>query len=791
MNRVSKALISLMLCILFEFFVANMPLAQSADFSRLRKKQLAPIAEIVQDAIHTDKIPGAVILIGSHNRIIYRRAFGYREIEPKKLPMTADTIFDLASLTKVVATTTAIMQLAEAGKLSVEDEVAKYWPEFKTNGKEHITIRQLLTHYSGLRPDLGSDWSGYDVALRMIAAEKPVFPPGTHFVYSDINFEILGELVRRISGQTLDVYCAEHIFKPLGMKDTGFRPSPALIRRIAPTEYLHGKMLIGEVHDPTAYDMGGVAGHAGLFSTASDLSIFAQMLLNGGSIKGVRILSPATVERMTTPQSPPHMVPLRGFGWDIGSPFASNRDELLPAGSYSHTGFTGTGIWIDPVSRTYIIILTNQVHPYGKGNARPLRSQIISLIAEKLGSISEEQVLANRPSLTEYYRQMKGFQAREESNGKLQTGIDVLVAENFAPLSGLRIGLITNHSGIDSSGQSTLELLHNAPGVKLAAIFSPEHGLTGKEDDMVSSSMEPTTGLPLYSLYSYIRRPTETMLDGLDALIFDIQDIGVRFYTYITTMGYAMEAAAKRGIPFYVLDRPNPINDSVVQGPVMDGDFKSFTGYFPLPVRYGMTVGELAEMFNAENNIGAELHVIRMHNYKRTYWYDETGLQWVNPSPSLHSLTEAILYSGVGLVEGANVSVGRGTDIPFELLGAPWINARELAVYLNSRRIRGVQFIPVNFTPDYSPFRSQLCHGVRIILLDRNALDSPALGIEIAGALYRLYPNSFQIDKILDLMGSHRLLEAIKDGQDPNSIALQWQVQIEQFRKLRSKYLLY
>ncbi|MGE5443288.1 MAG: exo-beta-N-acetylmuramidase NamZ domain-containing protein [Ignavibacteriales bacterium] len=768
-----------------------MPLAQSADFSRLRKKQLAPIAEIVQDAIHTDKIPGAVILIGSHNRIIYRRAFGYREIEPKKLPMTADTIFDLASLTKVVATTTAIMQLAEAGKLSVEDEVAKYWPEFKTNGKEHITIRQLLTHYSGLRPDLGSDWSGYDVALRMIAAEKPVFPPGTHFVYSDINFEILGELVRRISGQTLDVYCAEHIFKPLGMKDTGFRPSPALIRRIAPTEYLHGKMLIGEVHDPTAYDMGGVAGHAGLFSTASDLSIFAQMLLNGGSIKGVRILSPATVERMTTPQSPPHMVPLRGFGWDIGSPFASNRDELLPAGSYSHTGFTGTGIWIDPVSRTYIIILTNQVHPYGKGNARPLRSQIISLIAEKLGSILEEQVLANRPSLTEYYRQMKGFQAREESNGKLQTGIDVLVAENFAPLSGLRIGLITNHSGIDSSGQSTLELLHNAPGVKLAAIFSPEHGLTGKEDDMVSSSMEPTTGLPLYSLYSYIRRPTETMLDGLDALIFDIQDIGVRFYTYITTMGYAMEAAAKRGIPFYVLDRPNPINDSVVQGPVMDGDFKSFTGYFPLPVRYGMTVGELAEMFNAENNIGAELHVIRMHNYKRTYWYDETGLQWVNPSPSLHSLTEAILYSGVGLVEGANVSVGRGTDIPFELLGAPWINARELAVYLNSRRIRGVQFIPVNFTPDYSPFRSQLCHGVRIILLDRNALDSPALGIEIAGALYRLYPNSFQIDKILDLMGSHRLLEAIKDGRDPNSIALQWQVQIEQFRKLRSKYLLY
>ncbi len=793
MNRVSQILLSLMLCILFEFFVTNVPFTRSEDLQGLSKKQMAPISEIVQDAIRTDKIPGAVILIGNHNRVVYRRAFGYRELEPEKLPMTVDTIFDLASLTKVVATTTAIMRLAEAGKLSVEDEVVKYWPEFGANGKERITIRQLLTHYSGLRPDLnlGSEWSGYDTALSMIAAEKPVLPPGTRFIYSDINFEILGEIVRRISGQPLDVYCAEHIFKPLGMKDTGFKPSPSLIRRIAPTQYIHGKMLKGVVHDPTAYNMGGVAGHAGLFSTASDLSIFAQMLLNGGVIKGVRVLSSATVEKMTTPQSPPHMLPLRGFGWDIGSPFASNRDELLPAGSYSHTGFTGTGIWIDPVSRTYVIILTNQVHPYGKGDAGPLRDQIISLIAENLGSISEGDVLATRPSLTEYYDQMKDSLAQKSINGKLQTGIDVLAAENFAPLSGLRIGLITNHSGIDSAGRSTLELLHRAPGVKLTAIFSPEHGLTGDKESTISSSTEPITGLPVYSLYSYTKRPTEKMLDGLDALVFDIQDVGVRFYTYITTMGYAMEAAAKRGIPFYVLDRPNPIKGSIVQGPVMDWDFKSFTGYFPLPIRYGMTVGELAVMFNAENNIGAKLHVIRMLDYKRNYWYDETGLQWMNPSPNLHSLTEAILYSGVGLVEGANVSVGRGTDTPFELLGAPWINARELAVYLNGRKIRGVEFIPVDFTPSDSLFRNQLCHGVRIILLDRNALDSPALGIEIASALYRLYPNDFQIDKILDLIGSHQVFNAIKDGRDPNSIALQWQAQLEQFRNLRSKYLLY
>jgi uncharacterized protein YbbC (DUF1343 family)/CubicO group peptidase (beta-lactamase class C family) len=793
MNRVPRTLLSLMLCILFELLNANIPFAQSKEFPSLSNKQLAPVPEIVQDAIRMDKIPGAVIIIGNRNKIVYRRAFGYREINPKKLPMTVDTIFDLASLTKVVATTIAIMQLAETGKLSLEDEVAKYWPEFKANGKEHITIRQLLTHYSGLRPDLnpGSDWSGYDTALRMIAAEKPVFPPGTHFVYSDINFEILGELVQRISGQPLDVYCAEHIFKPLGMKDTVFRPSPSLIRRVAPTQFIHEKMLKGEVHDPTAYSMGGVAGHAGLFSTASDLSIFAQMLLNGGIIKGVRILSPITVEKMTTPQSPPDRIPLRGFGWDIGSPFASNREELLPIGSYSHTGFTGTGIWIDPVSNTYVIILTNQVHPDGKGNARPLREHIISLITRELGPISAEQVLASRPSLKEYHEQMKNSQVPGASNGKLQTGIDVLVVENFAALSGLRIGLITNHSGIDSAGRSTIELLQKAPRVKLAAIFSPEHGLNGEQDDIVSSSTEPTTGLPVYSLYSYTKRPTEKMLDGLDALVFDIQDVGVRFYTYITTMGYAMEAAAKRGIPFYVLDRPNPINGSVVQGPVTDRNFKSFTSYFPLPIRYGMTVGELAEMFNAENNIGAKLHVVKMRNYKRTCWYDETGLRWVNPSPNLRSLTQAILYPGVGFVEGANVSVGRGTDTPFELLGAPWINGRELAVYLNSRKIHGVQFMPIDFTPVDSLFKNQLCHGVRIILLDRNVLDSSALGIEIASALYRLYPCNFQIDKILDLIGSRQVLKAIKDGQDPNSIVLQWQVQLEQFRKLRSKYLFY
>jgi uncharacterized protein YbbC (DUF1343 family) len=306
----------------------------------------------------------------------------------------------------------------------------------------------------------------------------------------------------------------------------------------------------------------------------------------------------------------------------------------------------------------------------------------------------------------------------------------------------------------------------------------------------VSLISDPGTNLPVYNLYGKVNRPTEKMLEGLDALIFDIQDIGVRFSTYITTMGYAMEAAAMKGIDFYVLDRPNPITASVVQGPIINVAKKDFTNYFPLPIRHGMTVGELAKMFNTENKLNVKLQVIKMCGYERTDWYDETGLRWVNPSPNLRTLNETILYPGVAMVEGSNVSVGRGTDTPFELLGAPWINAKDLASYLNSRKIQGIRFMPVDFTPTNSRFKNEVCQGVQIVLVDRRALDPTTMGIEIASALYKLYPDEFQIDRTRDLIGENNL-QAIKDGQDPQSIVMQWQGQLEQFLKLRSKYLLY
>jgi uncharacterized protein YbbC (DUF1343 family)/CubicO group peptidase (beta-lactamase class C family) len=770
----------------------------AAPSPALSEQRLAGIASVVEQAIREGKCPGAVILIGHQGKVVYRRAFGERSLVPERRPMTLNTIFDMASLTKVIATTTAVMQLVEHGKILLSAPVADYWPEFKENGKELITVRELMTHYSGLRPDLDlkPDWSGYATALEAIVAEKPILPPGTRFIYSDISFETLGELVRRVSGEPLDVYCREHIFKPLGMKDTSFKPPASLRERIAPTQYQHGEsgtMLWGEVHDPTAYNMGGVAGHAGLFSTADDLGIFAEMLLAGGTYNGVSILSPLTVEKMTTPQTPPNKMVLRGLGWDIESPFASNRGELYDVGSFGHTGFTGTSLWIDPVTKTYVIILTNRVHPDGKGDVVPLRTQVATLVAGALGPASAEQVLASRRSLTGYFELLKGYRLQGLRNGKVKTGIDVLVGENFAPLEGKRVGLITNHTGLTSDGRRSIDVLYRAPGVRLVALFSPEHGLAGSvaEGAPVDSTRDAATGLPVYSLFGEVERPTDAMLEGIDALVFDIQDVGARFYTYITTLGYTLEAASKKGMEFYVLDRPNPIDGVDVQGPLLDLDLRSFIGYFPMPVRHGMTVGELAEMYNHENHLDAKLHVVKMRDWQRTDWFDETGQAWIPPSPNLRNLTEEILYPGVCLVEGANVSLGRGTDSPFEMVGAPWINGKELAAYLNGREVQGVRFLPMDFRPLTSNFAGELCHGVQIVLLDRQALEPTEMGVELVAALWKLFPKEFNLDGSRRLIGSYKALESIRAGRDPQRIWYDWQDALEKFKKLRAQYLLY
>ena len=760
--------------------------------------RLNVVDAIVEQAIEQKQIPGAVVLIGHDGHVVYRKAFGNRALEPRRELMTVDTIFDLASLTKVIVTTTAIMQLEEKGKVRISDTVVKYLPEFAQNGKDDITVRQLLTHYGGLPPDLDllTPWQGKETAYKMAFAEKPETPPGAGFVYSDVGFIVLGAVAEKVSGQSLDRYAETHIFAPLKMTHTRYLPPKTWRAKIAPTQFdEHDHMLRGEVHDPTAMRMGGVAGHAGVFSTADDLSKFAQALLDGGG----GILSSLSVEKMTTPEQPPTATAVRGFGWDIDSPFSTNRGALLPVGSYGHTGFTGTSLWIDPTTRTYILILANAVHPRGQGNAIALRAKIATAVAGALPLSVEEKERLRWESITGYNEAQSAARKMAVRNGNVKTGIDVLEAHTFDALQNgagkRKIGLVTNQTGVDAEGRRTIDVLANAPGVSLEAIFSPEHGVTGTLDTTnVGDSKDAATGVPVYSVYGATdaaRRPSLEVLKGLDAIVFDIQDAGVRFYTYETTLGYFLEAAAKAGIEMIVLDRPNPITGSLVQGPVADAGHESFTNYFPMPVRHGMTIGELAQMFNTERGIGAKLKVIPMDGWMRGDWYDSTGLTWINPSPNLRSLRGAALYPGVALIEGTNVSVGRGTDTPFEWIGAPWIKARELAEYLNARAVSGVRFVPVSFTPSASTYSGEVCQGVSIVLLDRNTLDAPELGVELAAALNKLYPKDFKMERMRELLVNQDAYDALAAGQDPRRVAEGWRAAIGKFTEVRGKYLLY
>jgi uncharacterized protein YbbC (DUF1343 family)/CubicO group peptidase (beta-lactamase class C family) len=768
------------------------PAAKATAASRL-----SVIDPIIKQAIEAGQIPGAVVLIGHNGRIVYRKAYGYRALEPRRERMTLDTIFDIASLTKVVGTTTSVMQLVQDGKVRPNDAVMRYLPAFAQNGKQDITVRQLLTHFSGLEPDLDlkAPWEGKATAYAMVFAEKPEVPPGSQFIYSDINFITLGALVEQVSGLTLENYTETHIFGPLKMVHTRYLPPATWRPRIAPTQYDENNvMLRGVVHDPTARRMGGVAGHAGLFSTADDLSKFAQALLNGS-----KILSPLAVEKMSTPQQPPNATSLRGFGWDIDSPFSTNRGDLLPVGSYGHTGFTGTSLWIDPVTKTYIILLTNSVHPNGRGNAVSLRTKLATAVAAALPLTAAEKEKLRWQSLTGYNEMLSAGRKLAVRNGSVKTGIDVLEDHNFefmgVSLANKKIGVLTNQTGVDSDGRRTIDVLAKAPGVTLQAIFSPEHGVTGQLDTTkVGNSADAATGVPVYSVYGgtdAARRPSIDILKQLDAVVIDIQDAGVPFYTYETTTGYFLEAAAKAGIEIIVLDRPNPITGSFVQGPVAEPGHENFTSYWRVAIRHGMTLGELAQMFNAERGINAKLKVVPAEGWLRGDWYDSTGLTWINPSPNLRSVTEAALYPGVALVEGTNVSVGRGTDTPFELLGAPWIKAREFAAYLNAREIAGVRFVPVSFTPSSGTYSGQRCEGVNILLTGRNVLDSPELGIELASALHKLYPDQWKIETMIDILANQTVLDAIAQGVDPRRIAQDWQDHLQEFLKLRDKYLIY
>jgi uncharacterized protein YbbC (DUF1343 family) len=728
--------------------------------------RFAAVDAAILAAIDAGKMPGCVLVVGRHDEVLLRKAYGSKALVPLRAPMTLDTVFDLASLTKPLATSTSIMILAERGKIDLHAPASRYVPELAR--LPAFTVEQLLTHTSGLPAATPiSDYAlatldDHSATMKKLGESlegKLKAQPGERFLYSDVGFIVLEEIVRRRAGRSLATFAKEEVFMPLGMVDTGYLPGPELRERAAPTEQRDGHFMQGDVHDPRAWAMGGVAGHAGVFSTADDLALYARAMLGKGMLDGKRIVSEKTFDDWTARRDTSSGG--RALGWDKDSRFATHRSTLLSPRAFGHGGFTGTVMWIDPGKDLYVVFLSNRVHPDGKGAVNPLVAELATLAIDA---------------------------------SETKTGIDVLRAESFERLRGAHIGLVTNASARAKDGTSTLDLLRAASPstLTLSAIFSPEHGIQAAAEGKIADGTYH--GVPVYSLYGDRASPSGTTLDGIDTLVFDLQDAGARFYTYASTMKLAMKVASERGLRFVVLDRPNPIGGAEVAGPVLERARDlggSFVNHHALPVRHGMTMGELARMFADDGQLDLRLDVVRMQGWMRREYFDHTGLTWTSPSPNLRSVEEVVLYPAVGLLESTNLSVGRGTDTPFEVLGAPYVDGEALARNVKARGIPGLAVEEVTFTPKASPHQGKACHGLRLRVTDRARFEPVRAAITIALALQELHATDWDVEHVDRMLQSKAALDAIKAGKSADAVVATWSAGLATFVKKRERFLLY
>jgi uncharacterized protein YbbC (DUF1343 family) len=745
---------------------AGAPAAVVVEGDAAVDTRFAAVDAAILAAIDAGKMPGCVLVVGRHDEVLLRKAYGSKALVPLRAPMTLDTVFDLASLTKPLATSTSIMILAERGKIDIHAPASRYVPELAR--LPAFTVEQLLTHTSGLPAATPiSDYAlstldDHSATMRKLGESlegKLKAQPGERFLYSDVGFIVLEEIVRRRAGRSLATFAKEEVFMPLGMVDTGYLPGPELRERAAPTEQRDGHFMQGDVHDPRAWAMGGVAGHAGLFSTADDLALFARAMLGHGALDGKRIVGEKTFDDWTARRDTSSGG--RALGWDKDSRFATHRSTLLSPRAFGHGGFTGTVMWIDPGKDLYVVFLSNRVHPDGKGAVNPLVAEVATLAIDA---------------------------------SETKTGIDVLRAESFERLKGAHIGLVTNASARAKDGTSTLDLLRAASPstLTLSAIFSPEHGIQAVAEGKIADGTYH--GVPVYSLYGDRASPTATTLDGIDTLVFDLQDAGARFYTYASTMKLAMKVASERGLRFVVLDRPNPIGGVEVAGPVLEGardSGGSFVNHHALPVRHGMTMGELARMFADDGKLDLRLDVVRMQGWMRREYFDHTGLTWTSPSPNLRSVEAVVLYPAVGLLESTNLSVGRGTETPFEVLGAPYVDGEALARNVKARGIPGLAVEEVTFTPKASPHLGKACHGLRLRVTDRSRFEPVRAAVTIALALSELHAADWDVDHVDRMLQSKAALDAIKAGKSADDVVATWSAGLAAFKTKRERFLLY
>ena len=766
--------------------------AQPADWT--------PVDTAVRAQLDAAGLPGAVLVVGDAHHVWLRRAWGLRAHSPVREPMTADTVFDLASLTKVLCTTTAVLQLAERGRLGLDDPVARHWPAFGRHGKAAITVRQLLSHSGGLPAGLPTG----PAPLEALLALAPTAAPGSTRTYSDAGFIALGELVQRVSRLPLDEYCRLRVFQPLGLPGLRYRPPPGEQARTAPTEPGGDRRQRGRVQDPLARRMNGVAGHAGLFGSADDLARFAQALLRAQRGETSVPLKTASLADLQRPQGPTGQADWYGLGWHLQAPLAAGRDALPPVGTIGHTGYTGTGLWIDLVQQRFVVLLTSRLHGApdtadaasaatgpAPGDARPLRRQLLALLAGLQPPLDPARLRAHDASFARWADQPPPAPRATA----VASGIDVLQADHYAALAGRRIGLLTHAAAIDRQGWRTLDRLRWAPGVTLVRVFTPEHGLQADAEGRLPSHPDPWTGLPLHSLYGERRRPDAAELQDIQTLVVDLQDAGARFYTYAATLREALRAAAAAGVELMVLDRPNPARADRVAGPMLDPGRRAFTAPTEMPVQHGMTMGELARYFAAEAREEGlavpEPTVIAMRGYRREAWFDQTGLDWAAPSPNLRRPAAALLYPGVAWVEGANVSVGRGTAQPFERIGAPWLDGDALAEALRARHLPGLEVRPLVFVPVAAPFAGQNCRGVALRVTDRERFDAQRLGAALVHALWHLAPRQFRIERTLGNVGSAATLAALQQDTPLDDLEARWADDRAAFMRRRAAALLY
>lgn len=727
-------------------------------------------------------VPGAAALVDWDGEIVFRTAVGHARLSAPKTAMRADHRFDLASLTKVVATLPAILCLVDDGKIKLDDPLSKHLPELDRPDKKAITIRQCLTHVSGLPASRGyyKTMQGKDAYLRAIAAEKLQHKPGSRYVYSDLGFILLGFLVERVAQEPLSDFVDERIFHPLGMDDTGFVPVGAgkrSAKEFAATEICRWRkrLIVGEVHDENAYALGGVAGHAGLFSTVDDLGRFGRMLLDKGECDGKQILSPQMVSLFNKPQIA-DLNPQIGLGWRLRSSLESRIGFLASPRSFGHTGFTGTTLWIDPDNRVVATLLTNAIHP--------------------------SRAEAKREGIRLGFHRAVTKMTRPARSGAVKTGLDVLSDEGFERLRGLRVALTLNHTAVDRDGKHLIDLLREHPEIDVAAIFTPEHGFLGSAAAGSKLDDSRHDSIPVYSLYGKRRKPDPATADSFDVMLFDIQDVGARFYTYISTMFNVQQFCAEHGKRLIVLDRPNPIGGDRIEGPVLDEAQASFVGIKPLPIRHSLTVGELATMFNQQGWLGqglkAELEVARMEGWRREMWFVDTGLPWVAPSPNMPTWDTATVYPGTCLLEGTSLSEGRGTLFPFENVGGPGIDADDLARRLNARGLPGCRWLPTRFTPmptsasgPNPKHKDRECGGVFIRVDDREDFQPVKAALALLIELKARDAFEWREARFDRLMGIDTVRHQIDSGVGLDDIVASWREGLEEFERICRQALIY